>query len=255
LGEQEQVRAKASLLWNLSTLVSELRIRGVADMLRERVASLDWTPPETAAWGYDIYRALGWNEALSGNHAQALCDMRESHSLAPTIAWRIESMLDWAYLFHQTDQGLAARERIDEALLLFKHVDWAASDEERLVLLWAAEICAQVDPERSRVLLQQYKSIRKPLDPALVASKHVRKRQACEHDAYGTVAAATGAHTIALNHLRAALQTWDDLKFEWRAAKTANAIASITNSTEDIAGARRRAEPFANSWLARGARQ
>jgi tetratricopeptide (TPR) repeat protein len=251
---QQHVWAETGLLWNFATLVPELRLPNVADMLRERAESLEW-PPETAARGYIVYRALAWNEALNGNYVSAFRDLRKSQDLAPTIAWRIESILDRAYLFHQTDQSLAAQEGFDAAIHLFTHVDWAGSEEERVVLLWAAEICAQLDVERASMLLEQYKSIRKPIDPALMASKGIRKCQACEHDAYGAVAAATGAPTIALTHLRTALQTWDDLKFEWRAAKTANAIASITNSTDDIAGARRRAEPFAKSWLARSAWQ
>ena len=246
------VWAEASLLRNFAALVPELRFPSAAATLREHAESLQWTP-ETAKWGYDVYRALGWSAALDGDYVGAFRNMREAHNLAPCIPWRIESVLDRAYLFDQIGDIHAALERFDEAEQLLKRVDYSnwSHGEERYVLLWAAQIAAPLNASRASALLAHYKTIRKPMDPALLWGTHSRQWHAHEHDTYGAVAAANGESSIALNHLRGALQTWDALKFEWRAAKTANAIARITNSNEDIAGARRRAEPFAKSWLAR----
>jgi tetratricopeptide (TPR) repeat protein len=247
---QRHVWAEAGILWNFTELVPELRIADVAILMREHAETLPWTS-ETAAWAYDVYRSLGWNEALCGNYVGAFRDMRVAHNHAPTMAWRVESILDRAYLFCQIGESVSACERLEEADQFCKQIDWACSDQERYVLLWAAEIAADIDAERASRLLAQYKFIRKPIDPILAASVNARRWQAHEDDAYAAVEAAKGQTDAALAHLRSALATWDDLKFEWRAAKTANAIASITKAIEDIAGARRRAEPFAKSWLAR----
>ncbi len=154
--------------------------------MRSRAEALTWTP-ELAEWAYNVYRALGWNEALDGNYIGAFSDMREAHNLAPTLPWRIEAILDRAYLFGEIGESVAAHERFNEADQLCKQIDWARSSEERRVLLWAAEIGAQLNPARASSLIARYKAIRRPIDATLVAGKNSRRWRAHEHDAFGAV--------------------------------------------------------------------
>ncbi|MGZ3504689.1 MAG: hypothetical protein ACXWNJ_12790 [Vulcanimicrobiaceae bacterium] len=247
------VWSEASLLNNLSSLVTELPLRAVAQEIRARAESLPWSP-ETDAWAYNVYRALGWSEALAGNELAAFRDLREAEALAPSVPRRIEAILDRAFLFGAIGERVSARERFDEAARYCSQVNWNETiDEDRYALLWGAELAATFDSKRASAMLRKYTAIRKPMNQSLVASTHHRRWQAYEHDAFGAVAAANGDVTKALDHLAQALKIWDGLKFEWRAAKTAATIARVSGSTIEADAACRRAAAFPQSWLARPA--
>lgn len=247
------VWAEASLLNNLASLVTEQTLPAVAKELRKRAESLPWNA-ETAAWAYNVYRALGWSEALAGNELAAFRDLREAESLAPSIPRRIEAILDRAFLFGAIGERVSSRERFDEAERFCSLVDWnEASGEDRYALLWGAELASAFDARRASAILSKYTSIRKPMNKSLVASTHHRRWQAYEHDAFGAVAAANGELATAIEHLTRALEIWDGLRFGWRAAKTAATIARISGSATQADAAHQRAAAFPHSWLARPA--
>jgi len=245
--------AEASLLNNLASVITEVRMPDVAELVRERAATLRWTG-EMPGWAYNVYRALGWTEALEGNDMAAFRELRNAEEHAPTLARRIEAILDRSFLFGAVGEMLSARERFDEAEQLCKLVDWNTTQgEDRYALLWGAELAAAFDPRHAQAMVVRYNAIGRPMDPALTASGKLRRWQAYEHDAFGAVAAANGDIEAGVRHLQSALSTWDALGFKWRAAKTARAIGSITKAESDIADAKRRAASYQRSWLGRPA--
>lgn len=248
---EPHVWAEASMLNNLASVIPEVHMPDVTDFVRRRVSTLPWNG-EMPGWAYNVYRALGWTEALEGNDIAAFRELRNAEAHAPTLPRRIEAILDRSFLFGATGDALSARERFDEAAQQCSLIDWNTTQgEDRYALLWGAELAASFNPKRAQAMVAHYNAIRKPLDPMLVASGTLRRWQAYEHDAFGTVAAANGNVEAGLHHLRNALLTWDRLGFTWRAAKSARSIASITKAETDVADAARRATSYHRSWLGR----
>ena len=245
------VWAEASLLNNLASVITEVRMPDVTEFLRARASAVPWNG-EMPGWAYNVYRALGWAEALEGNEIAAFRELRKAEAHAPTIPRRIEAILDRAFLFGAIGEALSARERFDEAEQLCALVDWSTTEgEDRYALLWGAELAASFNPKRAQAMITRYNAIRKPLDPMLVARGTLRRWQGYEYDAFGTVAAASGDLVTGIHFLRNALQSWDRLGYTWRAAKTARAIASFTKAESDIADAAARAASYHRSWLGR----
>ncbi len=252
-GAQAHVWPEASLLNNLASVITEVRMPDATQFVRERASALPWTG-EMPGWAYNVYRALGWTEALEGNEIAAFRELRNAEAHAPTLPRRIEAILDRSFLFGAIGEVLSARERFDEAQQLCKLVDWNATQgEDRYALVWGAELAASFNPHRAQAMIAHYNSIRRPMDPMHAASGMLRRWQAYEHDAFGTVAAANGDLKVGLQHLTDALSIWDQLGFKWRAAKTARAIASFTKAESDDADAARRAASYHRSWLGRSA--
>ncbi|HEY8297687.1 MAG TPA: hypothetical protein VIG32_06660 [Candidatus Baltobacteraceae bacterium] len=250
--DRRDVWAEASLLNNLASVVGELYVPHIETTMRSRAESLPWST-ETHGWAYNVHRALGWHSALAGDVSNCMRDLREADVFATSNAWRIDALLDRAYLFHELGEANAARDRLDEAHRLSQTVDWASTDgEERLALLWLAENMASHNMAHAAFVVNQYKAIRKPLDPRFAYSND-RRFRGHELDALGAVAALTGQTMRGLTMLNEARDLWQTLGFAWRAAKTARTIARITHSESDLAEARHRAAPWPNSWLANAA--
>lgn len=243
--------AEASLLNNFASVITEVRVPDVTNFVRQRASALHWTD-EMPGWAYNVYRALGWTEALEGNEIAAFRELRNAEAHAQTLPRRIEAILDRSFLFGAIGEALSARERFDEAEQLCKLVDWNTTQgEDRYALLWGAELAASFNPQHAQAMVTRYNAIAKPMDGALTASGTLRRWQGYEHDAFGTVAAANGDAQTGLHHLRIALRIWDSLGFQWRAAKSARAIASFSKADVDIADAARRAAFYHRSWLGR----
>ncbi len=248
-----QIWTEASLLNNLASVITEMRMPDVTQFVRKHASALPWSG-EMPGWAYNVYRALGWSEALEGNEMAAFRELRTAEAHAPTLPRRIEAILDRSFLFGAIGESFSARERFDEAQQLCALVDWNATQgEDRYALLWGAELAASFNPKRAQAMVTHYNAIRKPMDPMLVASGTLRRWQAYEDDALGTVAAANGNIDVGLQYLQSALRTWDRLGFTWRAAKSARAIASFTKAESDVADAVRRAASYQRSWLGRSA--
>jgi hypothetical protein len=250
---QPHVWAEASLLNNLASVITERRMPQVTDFVRERASGLQWSG-EMPGWAYNVYRALGWSEALEGNEIAAFRELRNAEAHAPTLPRRIEAILDRSFLFGAIGEVLSARERFDEAEQLCALVDWdCAQGEDRYALLWGAELAASFHPKRAQAMVTRYNAVPKQMDPMLVARGTLQRWQAYEFDALGTVAAANGNLEVGVQHLRNALGIWDRLGFAWRAAKSARALASFTKNESDVLDAKKRAASYHRSWLGRSA--
>jgi tetratricopeptide (TPR) repeat protein len=244
------VWTESSLLWNLAEVVKDLHLPSIAGAVRARAASLPWTD-ETAFRAYEVYRALGWHSALSGDSHGAMKDLLKADGHAHSPAWRIEALLDRAYLLHELHEPVSAYDRLDEAYRIAQGVNWNDYlGDERIALLWLAENMALHGMPTATTMVDKYKAISKPIDAHLTYATDKRYRGR-ELDALGTVAAVTGQKIRGLTMLHDALAIWESLGFAWRAAKTARVIARITQNDIDVADARRRAAPWPNSWLAK----
>ncbi len=248
--ESRDVWSESSLLDNLSPLVADLDVPHVANRVRKHAESLPWSE-ETRIRAYNVYRSLGWSSALRGDLLTAMRDLREAHAFAPNAAWEIEALLDRSYLLRELGEWTAAQDRLDEAYRLAQSMDWTDADgEERLALLWLAENMAGHKLVNATTVVERYRAIRKPLDRRFAYATDKRFR-GLELDALGAVEAMTGQRSRAIGMLHEARDLWIGLGFEWRAAKSARAIARISNSENDLAEAHKRAEPWPASWLAR----
>jgi hypothetical protein len=253
--EQERdVWVQASVLRNFAPLVWDLHLRYEADLLWRVASIVPWTP-EVASARCIVHRALAWNAALEGNHLAAFARLRECAELAPSLPWRISITLDRAFLAAEMRQRVILHEEMLRAGDFARSVQWEnVVGEEATVLLELAEAHARSDAALARQWLGRYDRARAFPKHLLLLASDDRRQTAMEKDALGAVLAAEGRTADAMTARRTALAIWVELKHEWRAARTAVALADISNSSEDSAMAVRQAQAFRRSWLGRRAR-
>jgi len=109
--------------------------------------SIPWTD-ELGADNFMSCRALGWGLSLEGEsrYFESLRLLHKATSLAPSQAWKVWALLDRAARKRYAGELGASSADLFEAVQICDQVDWANTiDEERLGLLYAAELCAAVD--------------------------------------------------------------------------------------------------------------
>jgi len=243
----------ASILRNLAPLVWDLTLVDEADFLLQAVSTVPWTE-ETMSARYVATRALAWNSALRGDHIGAFARFRECIDLAPTIPWRIASMLDRAYLASEMRQRVIEQEEMLHGSELAQTVAWeSVVGEEAKVLLELAQAYARQDAGLARHWLERYDRGRALPRHLMLLASDDRRQTAMEQDAQAAVLAAEGRADEAVAMRRRALATWDDLDHLWRAARSAIALARLTGTDHDAAAALMRTKTFRCSWLGRAA--
>jgi hypothetical protein len=253
--EQERdVWVQASLLRNFAPLVWDLHLRYEADLLWHVAETVAWTP-EVASARCVVHRALAWSAALEGNHIAAFARLRECADLAPSLPWRIATTLDRAFLAAEMRQTVILSEEMLRAGRFARAVQWdAVVGEEASVLLELAEANARDDAALARQWLDRYDRARAFPRYLLLLASDDRRQTAMEQDAAGAVFAAEGRTQEAISARRDALKIWVDLKHDWRAARTAVALAQVSRLPADATVAVHRAKAFRRSWLGRRAR-
>jgi DNA-binding CsgD family transcriptional regulator len=168
-----------------------------------------------------LVSADAWLYAHDGNAATAIRKAHDAIRLAPTPAWQVWALSSGATLFQSFRETGNARYFADEAAKIARTVDWnATTDEERIGLLWLAEVYAGLDPAAASAALRQYDGITSSMDPTRVLRNASADPRLAAWDAYvrGLVARANGDNESAGRLLRDAADRFGACKHLWREA-------------------------------------
>jgi len=254
LRELEQAPQADAWFWAAGLMQLAFHVRDfdlIADaaFLRRAVADVRW-PEEMARMHFEIHRALGWSSALCGDDLSAFRSFRLCVEIAPTQAWKIIAFVDRASLGRELHQRHSAREEIEYAAALADDFDWSDAGEERIGLAQLAGELAPFAPARAEAILSRYRTIGSRLSPYALHNV-IRRPRAYESMAEGAVALALGNQSFAVVNFLAAFSVFDELGYQWLAARAAIELAELDAGERFRAYAKREAQLRPGSWLAR----
>ncbi len=181
-----------------------------------------------------VLAADAWLFAHDGDRANAFRKMRLAERLAPSEPWHVYALACRAAVANAFGDVDSAREHAAEAAEIAERVDWAATiDEERIGLVFLAEVLAVTAPDRAGPILARYDALRTPLSTEQVLSDDPR-RVALESHVRGLVQRIAGRAAEARKGFHTAYQLFRGCGNLWRAA-----LALIELDATPVAGAPR----------------
>ncbi len=248
--ERRDVWVEGHILYNLAILAREMHLTHVVDRLTARAESMPWSD-ETAALRVETLRHLGCCRALAGDHLTAFRLLRQSGEVAPSIPWRIFAFLDRSKLAREMGEKSFADDQLHGAERLAGGFDWnGSSGDERIALLYLAELTATQSPAEAQNLIERYRAIKRKMSP-LHVMRSDRRLRAMECYGEAVVARAHGQRERAALLLEEAFGTWSTIGYTWRAVATALALYELTAEQRHYVYAAENIQPFATSWLGR----
>jgi tetratricopeptide (TPR) repeat protein len=168
-----------------------------------------------------LLSADAWLYALDGDRKAAVEKIRTAIEIAPTPAWRVWSLSSGATLYQAFGETGNAFADVKRAIAIAASVDWnATADEERIGLLWLAEVCAAIDPDAAPAILARYDSVTSKMDPTRILRDRDADPRLAAWDAYvrGLVARGLGEHDSAGAWFRKSADLFSSCDHLWRAA-------------------------------------
>ena len=203
---------------------------------------------------FQLWRVLGWIDALDGDELAAARCWRIAEGAAPSAYWRVFSLVDRAYY-------AAARRRPDARDLLARADDAASNlawgntqDEQRMILLTLAQLYAPHDPARAQRYLATYRSLPTQMDPR-IGFVGDRRTRALQSGAQGTALLHLHEREAAIPLLEEAWSIFSDFGYGWRAALAALDLARATGDRMWLERARSSILPWPRSWIAEDIRE
>lgn len=242
----------ATLLSNFAAVATVLGDPELAAEMRQRSEDVEWAD-SMKLQRFNVVRDLGWLSALGGDHIGAFREFRRSIDLAPSNAWRIESVLDRSFLARELGQEMFAQDELDYAIELAANLDLSSTTDPSppfAALVKLAELAAKRDPNEGRAILDRYRAARSKC-PAIYFDGMDRGWQAKELVAEATVARGEGRTQMAIDLFVNAFDAYDKLGSHWRAALVALELAEMTEQPFFFGYAAREANRRPQSWLAR----
>ncbi|MBV8197190.1 MAG: hypothetical protein JO263_03575 [Candidatus Eremiobacteraeota bacterium] len=216
---------------------------------------------ETVQWHEELeserfltFRGLAWAYALRGMHEKAFEYAYRARDIAPSDMWVTASYCDQAYLARMAGQTRVSDALLEHALLRAKSTDWTSRGEERVSLLNLAELVADHDADAAGELLAIYDAIPTTIAPALALSRDARL-SAMDDYARGTVLAALGQRSAAVERLTNAYATFCTVGYAWRAAASALRIHVVTEQDAWLRYAAEAVAEFQESSVAEAIRK
>jgi DNA-binding CsgD family transcriptional regulator len=232
----------------LAYLARELPGTAIRDAAHREAARIPWTQ-DLAGLRFTLLRALAWRHALEGDYFNAFRILKEAGKLAPTDAWVVTATTDRAYLATVLNERRWAEQELTEAHELASRVNWRSLDgEESFSLLDLAELYAPIDASLALAYVARYKDAGTRF-AATLASRDDRRVGAQESYAFGVVQLALGERSEAQRLLRQAFAVYDSIGYDWRAGRTALALAEATNDPAWRERASVKLASYGRSWL------
>ncbi len=198
-----------------------------------------------------------WLYAHDGNRFKAFRKAYDALSIAPTPAWRVWALTWGAGLFQAFGELGSAHIFAEDASKLAESVDWnATGNEERIALLYLAEILAMDSPAAAPAMLQRYDTVTSKMDPTRVLRDRDADPRLAGWDAHvrGMVARAVGDHERAGEWFRKAVSLFNSCGYLWREALALIELDATSVDTRGEIPLERAAliirDNFPNSFLA-----
>jgi DNA-binding CsgD family transcriptional regulator/tetratricopeptide (TPR) repeat protein len=168
-----------------------------------------------------LLTADAWLYAHDGDRFTALRKAFDALGIAPTPAWRVWALAWGGGLFQAFGEIGIAHILAEDAAKLADSVDWnATTDEERIGLLYLAEVLAADSPAAAPAMLQRYDGLTSKMDPTRLLRDRDADPRLAGWDAHvrGMVARAVGDHERAGAWFRKAIDLFHSCGYLWREA-------------------------------------
>lgn len=238
----------ATIVEQIASLGRELPSAALRAAALEELPRIPWSD-EIAHLRFLATRSIGWCHALDGDSFNAFRRLKEAATCAPTDAWRVMAFCDRSYLAETLGESRWSAQELSDAHELASRIDWETcrgDDLAALVLL--AERYAKRDRALALAYLGRYRSSRGNIDRTR-SSRDDRRVDALESYSFGIVQHARGNSSEARRLLEHAWRIYDAIGYDWRAGRTALALAETTRDPIWLERAVVKLRPYQSSWL------
>ncbi len=248
--------AEASMLFNAAVLVREFDLPTFAVAIAERAEAFAWCEP-VRFFEFLVFQTLGARRAFEGDHLSALRYLRRAADCAPSVALRLQAVVDRCRLIQNLGETVSAAEELDYALRLSAQVDWnAATPQERATLSGLAQVLAPSDPVRARAAFKKYIARVAPASGTQIdGTAFNRIKFAEDRYAEGLVFRGEGESRRAIASLIEAYETWSDLGYDRLRGMAACELAELTGEPKFVEIVRSIVARYPSTPLARRLRE
>jgi len=200
---------------------------------------------------FQALKAVGWCRALEGDSLGCFRYLRQAQRIAPAPTWDMIVLLDRAYFARTIGETQWSDNEIAAAEEIAKGIDWdATSGEERVGLLLLAELVSWINAERGIFYLARYNNLDK-LRSSLHHYAFDERLNALASYATGTVKQKSQESAQAAESLRKAWSSFDQIGYDWRAARSAIRLFEVTGKVRWKYLAEEKLEGYPQAWLNR----
>jgi DNA-binding CsgD family transcriptional regulator/tetratricopeptide (TPR) repeat protein len=200
------------------------------NVVRERVARIDWASPALAQPHFFIaYCAAAYHLDVDGDPVEAAREAREAERIAPSDAFRVQARCKRASIARAVAEPVAQRDHVESAAELFATLDPnGLAGDEKIVPLVLAEQLATLGSDRALSLLERYRGL-VPIAPMKFLAQS-RLGEAYHTAVEAVVREQAGHSDVAIRRYREALDTFRQCGYTRRAAFAALALWRLTGN-------------------------
>lgn len=246
--QSEDVGTLARAVHALSVIVREVHVPVAVPVLSDLLPNFAWTS-DLAYEHFQTLRNVGWHDALKANYIAGIRQLDLAKRLAVTPHWLLMSHLDHAQIARIAGERFTVQAQLQQAADLMDRISDDAEGDEALAFVVAAEVFADTDIPRSRVALKRFRSLRSRM-PSSFALAEDPRTEAMYRYAAAVVAVGDGRMNHAKSHAGAALDIFDGIGFQWRAARCALVLYQCTADDGYLRIARERIRFYPRSFVA-----
>ena len=233
----------------LSYLAREMPSPSLRNAVIENVDSVPWTP-DIADLHFKTLKAVGWRYALEGDYLAAFRYLKRASRVAPSEAWQVMALCDRTHLAQSLGERRFTEQELDEVSEIAERVEWRAiAGEERVALLLLAVLHAPTDGALALSYIARFQETGRRFDGLLSANEDRRVKALADYS-LGFVYARLNYRDDALLFLKDAWETFDAIGYDWRAARCAKEIASLTHDETCSGRAAEKIAAYPRSWIA-----
>ncbi len=175
---------------SLAVLTRDVYVPDAIAEVDRQLAGIVW-PEDYAADLFLTLMALGWAKALQGDTFNAFRHLKRASDVADSNSWKVVAACDRAYLARCFDEHRWSRIELDEAERLADEVEWDATrGEERMGLLFLAQLFSTLDGAKASMYLARYRELGDVR--STLFNRYDARRQAFAQYATGMVEIALG---------------------------------------------------------------
>lgn len=250
--DESQSARNEDLSWALHTvavLARELDSPALRRFAKARVAIHEWNDEDFATNHFQAVKATAWCHALEGDYFNALRLLKAARQIPMSPPWQAMISLDRAYLARCFGETRFSREELADAEDILHLVHWRdTSDEERIALLLAAELFADVDSSQASRYLAKFTELRDAVNPLLHARYDRRFRAQADY-ATGVVQSRLGNRQAAATAYRRSWNAYHEIGYDWRSGRCALRLFELTGEKSWRDQAEEKLRNYPASWL------
>ncbi len=232
----------------LAALAREMFIPEALPVVERHLELVEW-PSDFDIARFQTTKAVAWTKALQGDYFNAFRFLKQSASVAPDAAWRTMAFCDRAYLARVRHQDLWFRQELSDAEESADLVVWEGREDESVIaLLLLAELLAPLNAAQASAYLARFHTLTDIRNPRSLMRRDSRF-EALVNYSTGVVELELGNRKVAVSRLQAAMKAYEQVGFEWRAARAALNLYDATKKSTFLDLAENWLRQYGASWL------